>query len=92
MISLEGIYAHPVVLLVSLALSAPFVWVLAQVFFRNIAEELRQEAPYYLVDAVLPGRGILSWPLVKLVFVLFFSGVVIALSYMLCAWVAFWST
>ena len=91
MISLEGVYAHPAVLLVSLALSAPIVWVLAQMFFRNIAEELRMEAPYYLVDTLLPGRGFLSWPLVKLVFVLFFSGVVIALSYVLCAWVASWA-
>jgi hypothetical protein len=91
MSSLDGVIDHPVAFLVSLALSAPFVWVLAQMFFRNIAEELRVDAPYYLADALLPGWSFLSWPAVKLIFVLFFSAAVMALFYRLCAWVGSWT-
>jgi hypothetical protein len=88
MSALEGMIGHPVAFLVALVFSAPFVWVLAQMFFRDIAEELKRESPYYLVDVMLPDWDFLSWPLVKLILVLFFSAAVITLFYQLCAWAA----
>lgn len=84
---LEAIVDHPIALIISLILSAPFVWFLARIFFLNIAEEMEEAAPYFLINA-LPGPDFITWPHVKLILVLFFSAAVVTLFYRICAWFA----
>ena len=87
---LEGIFERPGTLFFSLVLSLPFVWILAQMFFRDIARELGEKGPSFYVDAYLPDHGFFRSPPVKLVFLLLFSAAVIVLFYELCAWTASW--
>ena len=88
MSNLERIVEHPGVFLFSLVLSLPFVWILAQMLFRNIAEELGEKGPSFYIDAYLPDHGFFRSAPVRLFIVLLFSAAVIALFYEFCAWVA----
>jgi hypothetical protein len=54
MTDLETIVDHPIALIVSLFLSAPFLLFLWRLFFMNIAEEMEEAAPYFIVN-LLPG-------------------------------------
>jgi hypothetical protein len=80
---------HPIALLVAVVLSAPILWQLGKAWFPNVEEDIKEAAPFAVIDA-LGGPTVATWPLVKLVWFVIVSAAILVTFYKIGAWVSEW--
>jgi len=86
---LTALVDHPIALLVAVTLSAPILWQLAKAWFADVEDELKEAAPFAVIDAI-GGPTIATWPLLKLVWFVIVSAAILVSFYKIGAWVAEW--
>ena len=82
---LRSLVDHPVALLFSLLISAPFIWVVATAFFRNIKEDVKEAVPYAFIGQLLG-----TWLVVKVMYFSIIAVVLVLFFYKIGAWFAQW--
>ena len=86
---LRELIDHPIVLLAAVLISAPILWQLAKAWFPNVEEDVKEAAPFALIDAV-GGPTFVTWPLMKLVWYVIVSAAILVTFYKIGAWIAEW--
>jgi len=89
MADVSDLVEHPVALLIAVLLSAPILWQIAKAWFPNVEDDVKEAAPFALIDA-FGGPTFATWPIVKLVWFLIVSAAIVVTFYKVAAWVAEW--
>lgn len=80
---------HPLVLVIAIALSAPFIWQIARSWFANIEEDVNDAAVPAIIDT-LGGPFIPTWLLIKVVWFGIVSTAIVVTFYKIGSWLVEW--
>lgn len=85
---LSQLVEHPISLLIATALSCPFIWQLFKLWFPNLKQDLKEDAPYTLLALV--GGQFINWLYAKLLWFGIFISAILVTFYKLTVWITNW--